>query len=68
MRIIQIRSSSAIASAIYDEISMTLEVTYTTGSKVYFSWNVPVHIVDAFENADSQGSFYAKYIKRQYSK
>ncbi len=67
MRILNI-SSTAITSAIYDVSSMTLDVTFTTGVNAYSSWNVPVHVIDAFENADSQGSFYAKYIKRQYSK
>lgn len=57
--------SSNIRSARYDEEGQVLEITFLNGG-TYEYYDVPAHVAEAFERADSKGGFLAAQIKGHY--
>lgn len=57
--------SSNIRSARYDEASQVLEITFNNGG-TYEYYDVPAHVAEDFENADSKGAYLASRIKGHY--
>jgi KTSC domain len=58
--------SSAIQSIEFDELTNTLQITFTSG-KTYTYYAVPRSIYERFLNAPSKGTFFNEYIKDRYS-
>lgn len=58
-------ASSNVESVRYDDEQNVLEVTFLNGG-VYQYFDVPPQVADAFERADSKGSFLASDIKGNY--
>ena len=58
-------ASSNVESVKYEDEQSVLEVTFLNGS-IYQYFDVPRHVADAFEHADSKGSFLASDIKGVY--
>lgn len=57
--------SSNIAGFLYDEASQTLTVEFKQGSK-YNYYDVPQHIFDGLNIADSKGKYLNANIKGHY--
>jgi len=58
-------TSSNLESVRYDDEQNVLEVTFLNGG-IYQYFDVPPHVADAFERADSKGTFLASDIKGNY--
>lgn len=58
-------TSTNLASARYEDTSMTLEVSFLSGG-VYHYYDVPAHIWQEFKAAESQGRYLAARIKGHY--
>jgi len=58
-------TSSNIESIRYDEEQSLLEVTFLNGG-TYQYFDVPSHVSQAFEQAESKGQFLAANIKGHY--
>lgn len=58
-------TSSNIASIRYEDEQSLLEVTFLNGS-TYQYFDVPTHVADDFDRAESKGSFLASTIKGHY--
>ncbi len=65
MRIIDCSGSTHVLSAVYDENTCVLEIEFKGGA-VYCYQNVPEYLIDAFDAAESKGSFGHKYIYKQF--
>lgn len=65
MRNIDANGSSNIVRIDYDEDNGLLEIQFKDGS-VYNYPNVPSHIIDEFEAAESKGKFAHANIYKQY--
>jgi hypothetical protein len=59
-------SSRAIRSIGYDEVSMTMEVVFRSGSTRYRFCGVPKSVFNAFLSAGSKGSYFHRHIKDHY--
>lgn len=58
-------SSSNIAAVRYEEEQSILEVIFLNGG-TYQYYDVPIHVAEDFERADSKGSFLASAVKGNY--
>jgi hypothetical protein len=58
-------TSSNIAAIRYDEDQLLLEVEFLNSTRYHY-YEVPAHIVQAFEQAPSKGIFLASTIKGHY--
>jgi len=58
-------TSSNLASARYDDVTMTLEVSFNSGG-VYQYFDVPAQVWEGFKAAGSQGKYLASDIKGRY--
>ncbi len=58
-------TSTNIASARYEDKSMTLEISFNSGG-MYHYFDVPPQIWGAFKSAESQGKYLASDIKGHY--
>lgn len=58
-------TSSNISSIRYESEQTVLEITFHNGG-TYQYYDVPSHVADDFERAESKGSFLASAIKGHY--
>jgi hypothetical protein len=58
-------ASSNVASARYDPEQLLLEVEFHNGGRYHY-YDVPDHVAQAFDQADSKGQFLAANIKGHY--
>jgi hypothetical protein len=58
-------TSSNIAAARYDPGSLVVEVEFHNGGRYHY-FDVPEHVAQAFDRADSKGQFLAASIKGHY--
>jgi len=58
-------SSTALASATYDEDTRRLDITFTSGGTFTYE-NVPPDVFEGLREARSPGTFYHERIKGQF--
>lgn len=61
MRVLNLRASSNVSGAVYDEETGTLSVTFYKGGT--YTYRVDQNTVTAFEASPSPGSFVARQLK-----
>lgn len=59
--------SRALRHVEYDPVSMNLQVTFTSGTRVYTYYGVPQWKYDELLNANSHGTYFQNNIKDQHS-
>lgn len=59
--------SSALSRASYNTSTGTLTIWFTSGSRGYDYYNVPVHIWNGLISASSAGTYFSHYIRDQYA-
>lgn len=64
-RTLNLRPSSVIASASYDDEDKSLEISFTRGAS-YTLPGVPQAVVAGFEAAQSPGQFFHSQLKGRY--
>ncbi len=57
--------STVIAKMEYEEATLSLKITFTTGL-VYLYKNVPISIYKAFRSSGAKGIYFNNYIKDKY--
>lgn len=60
-------NSTAIHAAKYNPASMTLTIWFTSGSRGYDYYRVPMAIYLGLLNAPSAGQYFNDYIRDQYA-
>jgi hypothetical protein len=58
--------SSVIYKITYNASSLTLRITFVSGS-IYDYRNVPIEIYQGMKSAASKGTYFNQYIKGKYS-